>query len=241
MQSVAVQDIPFIQARAAELAKGYTVDSDIVAAAMIDSGGAIRGGNDRQYRGMDEPIVHHINHDNALKEFTFFNEVSAPFISNISNGQIPPQSVFGVENVGLELVVGCDRLGTVGTAAASFSASSTAGAAGNEAKRIAFATGIFELMRGTEVLYRVFGLDNLPFGGGLDASVSIAATAGAGVHTTNGAPFAGNKRAMGRGRTLLAGGEKISARIILPAVCNLGSSVNGFWRLALFGRNYRTA
>lgn len=237
-------DLQILDARATELARGWSVDKDIVVAAMFDSGGAIPGGKDAQIRAWDQPLWHRKNHDSAATELTFFDEAASTYVTNFGNGRFEAQTVFGLENIGIELHIGYNRLGAAGAAVApaftSVNADTIVRSVAEEAKRKAFETGLFELKRANEVI-GTWHLHDLPSGGGLDA-VSMGAITAVGpwsCYSVNGAPFAGNKRPTGRGRVLLAGGDQVSAKIIMPAAANLGTNVNGFWRVSLQGRTYR--
>ncbi len=229
------------QAMIDTLAKNWNVEGDIVAAAMISSGSRIPGGKSAQIRSINQMIYHHVNHPVAgTAQVNFFNEAAAVGVTNINQGQIPAQQVFALQSIGLDLVTGCNRDASTNTIP-QFSNAIVTNVAVLEQKRLILETSSFELKMGNETIFECCGLDLLPFGGGLDAVATCALTTGAVAYSTNGAPFAGNRRMFGDAPHLLPAGCQISARITIPSttVGTLPSSATGFWKLALFGTVFR--
>lgn len=223
------------------LAKNWNVEGDIVAAASISTGSRIPGGPSSQIRAIKNPIYHHVNHPVAgTANVQFFNENVATGVTNINNGQIPSQQVFALESIGLDLVTGCNRDASTNTIP-QFSNSIVTNVAVLEQKRIIMEVGAFELKLGNEVIFETADLTLLAYGGGLDALATCALTTGAVAYSTNGAPFAGNRRLFGDSPHLLPAGAQLSARIILPSVTvgTLPSSATSFWKLVLFGTVFR--
>jgi hypothetical protein len=241
--SLSQQIIDLARKQAGDLANGFQVEPDIVAAAMLAKRTRIPGGPFAQITQINTPLWHHVNHTNAsvsaASSYVCFNEAKSDFVSNFSNGQIPSQTVFALTNVGVELVTGMDRLGTLsGSNAGQSFANSTAPELTLEIKRQIMETGFFQLKFQGKELFTMNLLD-LPIGGGLDCATAFATTATttsmAAAYGTNGAPFAGNARAIGDGAHLLPGGGIVEGKIILPTAIAMPSNVYAFWKVKLFG------
>lgn len=223
------------------LAKNWNVEGDVVGAAIKSTGGRIPGGASAQIRSIRNPLYHHVNHPVAGTALvTFFNENIATGITNFNNGQIPAQSVFALENIGLDLVTGTNRDGS-SQVIPNFSAVAVTPVAVLEQKRVIMETGVFELKLGNEVIFECADLTLLAYGGGLDVFTTGALTTAMSAYSSNGAPFAGNRRLFSDTPHLLPASSQLQARIVLPSatVGTLPSSATSFWKLVLFGTMFR--
>lgn len=226
-------------AKVQTISRGWNVEGDISAAAILSTGSRIPGGQSAQIRVIKQPIYHHVNHA-AAAEIRFFNENIGTGITNVNQGQVPAQQVFALENIGIDLVTGTNRDGS-SLAIPNFQQAAVTAAAVLEQKRVIMETASFELKVGNEVIFECCDLTLLAYGGGLDVAAGIAATTGSFAYATNGAPFAGNRRPFGDAPHLIPAGQQISARVIIPSatVATLPSSATAFWKLVLFGTQFR--